>query len=115
MSEDPNAFSNRYYQNEQEITRNRRKHLGGAATGMSNYTADGAMPLSGGQSARFYQGGMTHILKNGAPEDDQTSSSAEEEEEEGEAAQDISESSLSNYTHTDDIRKMFAKSPADLA
>ena len=28
---------------------------------------------------------------------------------------DVSTSSLSNYTHTDDIRKMFAKTPAGLA
>ena len=28
---------------------------------------------------------------------------------------DVSTSSLSNYTHTDDIHKMFAKTPAGLA
>ena len=42
MSEDPNAFSQRYYQgrdtNEQPSNRRR-----GAATGLSSYTVDGAM------------------------------------------------------------------------
>lgn len=40
MSEDPNAFSQRYYQGANEEPSSRRR---GAATGLSSYTVDGAM------------------------------------------------------------------------
>ena len=66
--------------------------------------------MANGQSNRQILGGMTHVLKQ-STEDDQTSSSDEENGD----GQGISDSSLSNYTHTEDVRRMFAKSPADLA